>query len=192
MSSVDWAGTVEVEQAVPLSGGVLEISSVQDPGPICRRDAPTGREVLGTSSRTICSTTEVHSHCTSVDCNAQGMDHATPSVTLFPLLLWHCCYTEYRMTPDCTILNINPPPPPSIAQSIWHHKIFAPVMSSHYRKWWMNVCESREFSVLPQFGWVPQGGLPSTMLCPNKSSWCFVSELFWHSDVKSHLAVNWT
>lgn len=40
-------GTVEVEQtrsAVPLSGGVLEISLVQDPGPICQRDAPTERK----------------------------------------------------------------------------------------------------------------------------------------------------
>lgn len=35
---------MQAVSTVPLSGGVLEISLVQDPGPICQRDAPTERK----------------------------------------------------------------------------------------------------------------------------------------------------
>lgn len=49
MGSNDHRGSVGLwrqsrRSTVALSGGVLEISLVQDPGPICQRDAPTERK----------------------------------------------------------------------------------------------------------------------------------------------------
>lgn len=81
-------GTVEVEQArsaVPLSGGVLEISLVQDPGPICQRDAPTERKCWAQAGEP--SAPPQRYPGTSVDCKAQGVDHTTPC-TSPP----HCCH----------------------------------------------------------------------------------------------------
>lgn len=74
------SGTVEAEHSsVPLSGGVLEISLVQDPGPICQRDAPTERKCWAQAGEP--SAPPQRYPATSMDCSTRSGTHNTLHIT---------------------------------------------------------------------------------------------------------------
>lgn len=75
-----------------LSGGVLEISLVQDLSERCS----DREEVLGTRRRTICSSTEAPWHLGGPRCNEWTTQHLAHQPTLLPLLLCYCCYNKKR------------------------------------------------------------------------------------------------
>lgn len=62
-----------------LSGGVLEISLVQDPGPICQRDAPTERKCWAQGGEP--SAPPQRHPGTSVDRGATSGPHSTLHIT---------------------------------------------------------------------------------------------------------------
>lgn len=78
-----WSG----RSAAPLSGGVLEISSVQDPGPICQRDAPTESKCWTQAGEPSAPPKKVPLHLHGLQ-HTGGLDLTAPLLHHFH---WCCC-----------------------------------------------------------------------------------------------------